>query len=201
MPRPQIFDTDQAIDDALDLFLAGGYATSLDALLGAMGIGRGSFYHAFDGKEDLYLKALRRWRERSAAEEPGASLRGPLQGLARIRAFFDGLAERASKRGMPLVCLFMTAAVENSRDDRKVSKITGESLWAVRELFRSALAEGISAGEVRTDLDTDPLASLLLCTTYGVQVMARAKAPARTITEAIEATIRLIEAESNPPVV
>ena len=195
MPRPRSFDTDQAIDDALDLFLAGGYGTSLDALLEAMGIGRGSFYHAFDGKEDVYLKALQRWRERSAAEEPGAALRGPLQGLARIRAFFDGLAVRASKRGVPLVCLFMTAAVENSKGNRKVSKITGDSLLAVRELFRSALVEGVLAGEVRSDLDAEQLASLLLCTTYGVQVMARAKAPARTITEAIEGTLTLIEAD------
>ncbi len=195
MPRPRIFDTDQAIDDALDLFLGGGYATSLYVLLEAMGIGRCSFYHAFNGKEDVYLKALRRWGERSAEEEPGASLRGPLQGLARIRAFFDGLAQRASKRPMPVVCLFMTAAVENSRGDRKVSKITGDGLFAVRELFRSALAEGVSAGEIRSDLDAEQLASLLLCTTYGVQVMARAKAPARTITEAIEAALTLIEAD------
>ena len=194
MPRPRIFDADQAIDDALELFLAGGSATSLDALLETMGIGRGSFYHAFDGKDDVYLKALRRWRERSAIEEPGASLRGPLQGLARIRAFFNGLAERATKRGMPVVCLFMTAAVENSTADRRVSKITGDGLLAVRELFRSAVAEGIAAGEIRADLDAEQLASLLLCTTYGVQVMARAKAPARTITEAIEGTLTLIEA-------
>ncbi len=195
MPRPRVFNTDQAIDAAVDLFLAGGYATSLDALLEGMGIGRGSFYHAFDGKQDVYLKALRRWRERSAAEEPGASLRGPLQGLARIRAFFDGLAERAARRGMPQVCLFMTAAVENARGDRKVSKITGDGLLAVREVFRSALVEGVASGEIRSDLDPDHLASLLLCTTYGVQVMARAKAPAHTITEAIDATLALIEAE------
>lgn len=194
MPRPRIFDTDQAIDSAVDLFLAGGYTTSLETLLDGMGIGRGSFYHAFDGKEDVYLKALRRWRERSAAEEPGASLRGPLQGLARIRAFFDGLAERAARRGMPQVCLFMTAAVENARGDRKVSKITGDGLLGVREVFRSALVEGVASGEIRSDLDSDHLASLLLCTTYGVQVMARAKAPAHTITEAIDATLALIEA-------
>ena len=66
---------------------------------------------------------------------------------------------------------------------------------AVRELFRSALVEGVSAGEVRSDLDAEHLASLLLCTTYGVQVMARAKAPAHTITEAIEGTLTLIAAE------
>ena len=195
MPRPRIFDADQAIEDALELFLAGGYATSLNALLEAMGIGRGSFYHAFNGKDDVYLKSLRPWRERSAVEEPGASLRGPLQGLARIRAFFSGLAERATRRGMPLVCLFMTAAVGNSRGDRRVSKITRDGLVAVRELFRSALAEGVDSGEIRADLDTEQLASLLLCTTYGVQVMARAKAPARTITEAIEGMLTLIEAD------
>ncbi len=124
MPRPRIFDTDQAIDSAVDLFLAGGHATPLDELLDAMGIGRGSFYHAFGSKEAVYLKALRRWRQRSAAEEPGASLRGPLQGMARICAFFDGMVALASRRGMPQVCLFMTAAVGNAAADRKVSKIT-----------------------------------------------------------------------------
>ena len=198
MPRPRIFDTDQAIDAALDVFLRAGYdATSLDQLLDAMGIGSGSFYHTFGGKEDVYLKALRRWRDRSAAEEPGASLRGPLRGLARIRAFFHGLGERGARRGMPEVCLYMTAAVQNAGGDRKVSKITADGLHRVRELFRSAVEEGTNAGEVRSDLDSDHLASLLLCVTYGVQVMARAKAPAHTISEAIEATLSLTEAK--PP--
>ncbi len=192
MPRPRTFDTDQAIDAAVDLFLAGGHATSLDELLDAMGIGRGSFYHAFGSKEAVYLKALRRWRQRSAAEEPGALLRGPLQGMARIRAFFDGMVTLASRRGMPQLCLFMTAAVDNAAADRKVSKITSEGLLGVREVFRSALAEGIADGEVRTDLDPDHLASMLLSTTYGIQVMARAKAPVHTITEAIDTTLALL---------
>jgi len=194
--RPRQFDQEEVLGRAAELFRDHGYAaTSLAALSKAMGMGEQSIYNAFGSKEAVYLKALRRWVERSATEEPGALLRGPLRGLARIRAFFDGMVALASRRGMPKVCLFMTAAVENTAADRKVSKITSNGLLGVREVFRSALGEGLADGTVRTDLDPDHLASLLLSTTYGIQVMARAKAPVHTITEAIDTTLALIAAD------
>ena len=48
MPRTKAFDVTDALDKAKDYFWAHGYeSTSMDDLLKAMGINRGSFYDTY----------------------------------------------------------------------------------------------------------------------------------------------------------
>ncbi|MCA9021439.1 MAG: helix-turn-helix transcriptional regulator, partial [Planctomycetaceae bacterium] len=62
--RPREFDTNQALDDALDVFWRNGYeGTSILELTEAMGINRPSLYAAFGNKEALFRKAIDRYME------------------------------------------------------------------------------------------------------------------------------------------
>ena len=62
MGRPREFDTDTAVQGAMDVFWRRGYvSTNLPELLDAMGLTRGSFYKAFKDKETAYLAALDRY--------------------------------------------------------------------------------------------------------------------------------------------
>lgn len=59
MARPREFDTTRALVGAMEIFWKQGFkATNLPELLDAMGLTRGSFYKAFDDKENVYLEAL-----------------------------------------------------------------------------------------------------------------------------------------------
>ena len=58
--RPKIFDQQTALKKALELFWVKGYeATSLDDLIGAMGIQKGSFYNAFGSKKKLFIESIK----------------------------------------------------------------------------------------------------------------------------------------------
>lgn len=62
MARPKTFDHDQVLDRAVELFWRKGYeATSIQDLVEAMGIQRGSLYAAFGSKQDLFLAVLDRY--------------------------------------------------------------------------------------------------------------------------------------------
>ncbi|MDP1940610.1 MAG: TetR/AcrR family transcriptional regulator [Gallionella sp.] len=62
--RTREFDTRQAIASAMEVFWRKGYkGASMTELLAAMGIGKGSFYAAFGSKHELYLQALRHFRD------------------------------------------------------------------------------------------------------------------------------------------
>src|SRR5690349_489182 len=64
--RPRAFDTEAALDAALDVFFRHGYeGASLDALTDAMGINRPSLYAAFGNKEQLFKAVLDRYVERN----------------------------------------------------------------------------------------------------------------------------------------
>jgi TetR/AcrR family transcriptional repressor of nem operon len=61
MARPRAFDVDATITTAGEVFARLGYsATSIDDLVTALGLHRGSLYQAFGSKRGLFLIALRR---------------------------------------------------------------------------------------------------------------------------------------------
>jgi TetR/AcrR family transcriptional repressor of nem operon len=58
--RPKIFDQQTALEKASQLFWEKGYeATSLDDLIGAMGIQKGSFYNAFGSKKKIFIESIK----------------------------------------------------------------------------------------------------------------------------------------------
>src|SRR5205814_7401242 len=66
--RPRSFDTNKALDRALQVFWRKGYeGASLPDLTEAMGINRPSLYAAFGNKEALFRKALDRYVQGPAA--------------------------------------------------------------------------------------------------------------------------------------
>lgn len=59
MPRVKLFDEEMARKKAMELFWEKGYsATSLTDLTTHLGIGKGSFYAAFDSKQNLFEAAF-----------------------------------------------------------------------------------------------------------------------------------------------
>jgi AcrR family transcriptional regulator len=60
MGRPRGFDEETAVGAATALFCQRGYdGTSVDDLVRALGVHRGSLYQAFGSKRGLWLRALR----------------------------------------------------------------------------------------------------------------------------------------------
>src|SRR3954454_20321978 len=60
--RPRGFDTEAAVERAMNVFWSRGYhATALPDLLRATGLSRGSLYAAFGDKHSLFLRALDRY--------------------------------------------------------------------------------------------------------------------------------------------
>ena len=59
MPRTRQFDRDGVVETAMNLFWLYGYdATSIQDLVDATGVERGSLYHAFNSKAGLFAAAL-----------------------------------------------------------------------------------------------------------------------------------------------
>ncbi|MDF2823773.1 MAG: transcriptional regulator TetR family [Mycobacterium sp.] len=59
MGRPRKFDEEAAVDAAAAVFRHGGYAaTSVDHLVAATGVHRGSLYGVFGSKHGLFLRVL-----------------------------------------------------------------------------------------------------------------------------------------------
>ena len=91
MGRPREFEIDQALDRAMGVFWQKGYdGASLQDLLGAMQIARGSLYKAFEDKHSIYLATLDRY-DRTVVEAGIAFLSDPEagDGLTKIRTMLE----------------------------------------------------------------------------------------------------------------
>ena len=63
------FDEGAVLDEMMKVFWARGYeATSIDELVKATGLKRGSLYNAFGDKDQMFLAAVNRYRDK--AERP-----------------------------------------------------------------------------------------------------------------------------------
>jgi TetR/AcrR family transcriptional repressor of nem operon len=118
MGRTRSFDEATVLSDAGEVFVLRGYeATSIDDLVTALGVHRGSLYNAFGSKRGLFSKALDR------------HLEATLVPLISDGAAPDTVAERLV-RG-PALDLVLVAAIERGHVDRQVAETVRSALALV----------------------------------------------------------------------
>src|SRR4051812_41199008 len=91
--RPREFDENAVVQLAMELFWQRGYtATSIQDLVDALGIQRGSLYAAYGSKEALLLRALACYRESTTPALTGLAGDGPV--LPHLRDYLSGSLQR-----------------------------------------------------------------------------------------------------------
>ncbi|MEV5751571.1 TetR/AcrR family transcriptional regulator [Actinoallomurus sp. NPDC052308] len=180
MARTKGFDPDAAVDKAMEVFWANGYAHTTPRQLGeALGIGPGSLYNAFTSKHALYERALRRYYERETVRLI-EFLDGPGSPRERIRTAIDLIVTAALDDRERRGCMAANAAIEFTDEDDVVHHLVRRIFDRQEAAFRSTIEEGQRAGEIDPAADAAALAALLLATINGIRVLAKADpSPAR----------------------
>lgn len=192
MGRPRLFDLDAAIGSALDVFWKHGYAAATPAaLLDAIGVGKGSFYNAFDSKHAIFERALQRYGDdRITGLVRGLSGTGSVR--QRVKRYFERLAapENASlvRRG----CFAANTAAELGGRDPEASKIVRETFQRMERVLETTFTEAQEQGELDRSLDAKALAGLLLAALIGITVLARVKEPATRVRRIAQAFAALL---------
>jgi AcrR family transcriptional regulator len=169
--RPRNFDTEKALDQALNVFWCKGYeGASLPDLTKAMGINRPSLYAAFGNKESLFKKALQRYTTGPASYVHDA-LNQPTARAVAEKLLHEGvkiLTNPANPRG----CLAVQGALAcgDSADCMRKELIRyRESLvTALRDRFHRAK----SRGDLPKDSNPTDLARYLATIMHGLSVQA-----------------------------
>ncbi|MGH1556548.1 TetR/AcrR family transcriptional regulator [Streptomyces sp. L7] len=114
MARPREFDTEAAVEAAMVAFRRRGFAgTSVQDLVDATGVGRGSLYAAFGSKEGLYRAALDRYSQMYASPLVDA-LRSGAPARALLRAVMLDVVDTIVGDGTEQACLIVSAATERA---------------------------------------------------------------------------------------
>jgi TetR/AcrR family transcriptional repressor of nem operon len=173
MARPKSFDRDWLLDQAMDVFWAKGYeATSIQDLVDATGINRGSLYATFADKSALYRAALERYCAKVLAPRL-ADLDRDRPVKDAVRRLFERLVCDAVENGDRRGCMVANAAVELGGDDAAVGECICSNLNQVEARLQAALARAQQAGELPVDRDCAALARFLVNSLHGLRVTAR----------------------------
>ena len=193
MPRPKEFDPDVALDRAVDVFWSRGYGgTSIQHLVDALGVNRGSLYATFGDKHGLYLAALDRYRQSEVVqivdllEQPG-----PVKRVLRrpFDAVVLSVAEGRGGRG----CLVCNAAVEQAADDADVEAAVWASLGRIERAFTSVLQHAHERGQLRTGAGPAALAHYFTSSFMGLRVVAKAGDSPAQLRDIVDLTLAILD--------
>jgi len=191
MARPREFDIDEALECAMNVFWARGYeGASLQDLLDAMNIARGSLYKAFQDKRSIYLAALDRY-DRTEIQRAMDVLRNPSIGDAatRIRLFLEDARAAVIRRHDRRGCFLCNAAVDQGSMDAEVQT----KVRAMTKRMESAVfaALGACPQTARWPAKHRARTALTLINAYlGLRVLARSGAAARELAAIIDMTLK-----------
>lgn len=187
--RPREFDTDAALDHAMQLFWRKGFlGTSLSDLTNAMGITRPSLYAAFGNKESLFLRALDHY-----FRGPSSYLRECL-GEPTARAVADRLmhsvVDLVSKPGAAKTCLWVHGALSCGGESGSLHAHFGAQRAEGHSLLRARFRRGIADGDLLPGTDVAALASFVQSINFGLAVQAATGASRKELIGVVATAMR-----------
>jgi len=173
MARPKAFNEEDVLDKAVEVFWAKGYeATSMQDLVDAMGIQRGSLYATFGSKQQLFLLSLERYGKVVVSilldileSKPSA--------VESIELFFAQLVEHLLTAGPLRSCLVTNSAIERGLRDEETRQQVLHLLNALEKGFYNTLKRARKNGEISEELDLNTVANFLTSNMQGLLVMGK----------------------------
>jgi TetR/AcrR family transcriptional repressor of nem operon len=173
MARPLQFERQKAIDAAMGVFWEQGYsASSLQQLLDAMQINRGSLYAAFSDKAGLFKEVIDNYQSRIQAIVIRL-LSNELDPAKGIKDVFELTLLALTKDSLALGCLLVNTINELSPIDSDLANHAAKKLDAVEQAFITACERAQTLKQMTTEITPESAGKMLMTSMIGLRVQSR----------------------------
>jgi len=194
MARPKAFNPDEALEKAMHVFWHKGYeATSMEDLLTAMDLNRGSLYATFGDKRGLFLKAMDRYCAGGGIGSGMSILKQPGPALPLIRQFIDHMLEFGLADPLRRGCMITNTVMELAPHEKDIAKRLSGRLQMAEEAFFQLLTRAKEEGELDKDKDLRALARVLVTMMQGTIVMIKAGTPAEVVRQTAKTALSILD--------
>jgi TetR/AcrR family transcriptional repressor of nem operon len=192
MPRVKLFDEQEVLTKAMNLFWKQGYsATSVQDLVSHLGINRASLYDTFGDKEQLFKKSFALYRKSNIEGliqffESRPDIKNGFSELFDI-AIQEAILDKEAKG-----CFVVNTTTELIPNDESLIKVIEDNKSDFENLFYEYLKKGKNKGELKTNQDLRSLASLLFMLYNGVKVVSKINPQKQELKDSIDLALTLV---------
>jgi TetR/AcrR family transcriptional repressor of nem operon len=191
--RPREFEREDVVQKALEVFWRQGYqVTSVQDLVAATGLNRGSLYDTFGDKHGLFLEVVEYYRSHVTARRL-ARLEEPGPAREKIATFFKEVIEFSVGEGRLLGCLMTNSAIELAPHDRDTRLAVAANMGAMEAAFRRVLTRARRNGELAAEKSPTDLARFLTATANGLRVMAKVSPDRATLRSVVRIALESLD--------
>jgi len=187
MARPRQFDEVKVIESLMTVFWEKGYeATSMQDLVAASGLLKGSLYGAFGDKHAMYLTALKHY-DRTRMQAGIDMLNGDGSARQKIARLFDNVIDSTKRGVFAGGCLLCNASLEMAATDKQIKS---EVKTTIRRL-KVAIMDALMA-QIENEDQAASLAAFIVSAYFGSRVLAKGGAPAAMIGDTRDHCLQLL---------
>lgn len=171
--RSELSHKERLLRQGMRQFYANGFnGTTVDAVLAATGVPKGSFYHHFGSKETFGRAVLERYSHFQTDLLESWASRSGLRTADKLTGYFGAMVDNFVGSGFQRACLVGKFSTEVAANSEVFRHQLDEDLRLWHSRLRDILAAGQLAGDVRTDRTPGELADVLLALMQGAFVVA-----------------------------
>ena len=178
----------------MHVFWHKGYeATSMEDLLVAMDINRGSLYATFGGKRELFLKAMDRYCSGGGIGSGISILKEPGPALPLIRRFIEHMLEFGLSDPLRRGCMITNTVMELAPHEKDIASKVAGRLEMAEGAFFELLSRAKREDELANGRDARALARVLVTMMQGTIVMIKAGTPADVVRQTAKTALSILD--------
>ncbi len=186
--RPREFDTEKALEAALEVFWRKGFeGATLPELTAAMGINRPSLYAAFGNKEALFRLAIERYVSEHATHIATAVTRPTAREVAQT--LWQGTIELTTSPRGPRGCFLVQGALACGDEADGLRKEVAKRRAGLERVLAKRFTQAIDEGDLPTKSEPADLAKYVTTVSHGIAVQAAAGATREELRRVAEIAI------------
>jgi TetR/AcrR family transcriptional repressor of nem operon len=193
MPRVKLFDENEVLNKAMNLFWKQGYsATSIQDLVSHLGINRASLYDTYGDKEKLFFRAFEFYRKTNTEGITNFfdSETDVKKGFKRLfEMSIDESIKDTDKKG----CFVVNTTTELVPGEEKIYTILEENRKTFEGLFYEYLKKGETAEQFKKGKDLKSIAALLFTLYNGLKVVSKVQSNKKELVNSVNVALTLLD--------
>jgi len=155
------------IERAASLFNQKGYAgLSMSDIMAATGLKKGGIYNHFASKDELAIAAFE-FAVEQVRQRYIQALRGQHGAIARLQAIVHTFVTAPSEVSLKGGCPLMNTAIESDDGHPELRSRAQQAMDQWRSLICQVVQQGQARGELRSEIDPDEVATIVIATLEG----------------------------------